>query len=267
MPRMNILNTVEREAFDSPPMFNGVERKHYFDFPTGLRRLAGNLRTPIHRLGFLLSAGYFKAAKRFFPPHTFHQRDIEYVSRQVELTDLGFDFARYSARIRQFHEITIRRFYGFRVFDPAASHLLLQEIAGMVHSQVKPKVIFWRCVDILIREKIEVPSYTRLTKLILGAINRRSQELAAILARTLREDTRSVLDDLLAQEPVEGQDAPGRTSPYKLTLMKKLSQSTKPSKIKERVADLDLVKGLHLQLSRALAPPRFYRSPVLPAPG
>jgi len=208
MPRMNILNTVEREAFDSPPMFNGVERKHYFDFPTGLRRLAGNLRTPIHRLGFLLSAGYFKAAKRFFPPHTFHQRDIEYVSRQVELTDLRFDFARYSARIRQFHEITIRRFYGFRVFDPAASHLLLQEIAGMVHSQVKPKVIFWRCVDILIREKIEVPSYTRLTKLILGAINRRSQELAAILARTLREDTRSVLDDLLAQEPVEGQDVP-----------------------------------------------------------
>jgi TnpA family transposase len=252
MPRMNILNTVEREAFDSPPMFNGIERKHYFDFPTGLRRLAGNLRTPIHRLGFLLSAGYFKAAKRFFPPRTFHQRDIEYVSRQVELTDLRFDFARYSARIRQFHEITIRRFYGFRVFDPAASHLLLQEIAGMVHSQVKPKVIFWRCVDILIREKIEVPSYTRLTKLILGGINRRSQELAAILARTLRENTRSVLDDLLAQEPVEGQDAPGRTSPYKLTLMKKLSQSTKPSKIKERVADLDLVKRLHLQLSRAL---------------
>jgi hypothetical protein len=122
----------------------------------------------------------------------------------------------------------------------------------MVHSQVKPKVIFWRCVDILIREKIEVPSYTRLTKLILGGINRRSQELAAILARTLRENTRSVLDDLLAQEPVEGQDAPGRTSPYKLTLMKKLSQSTKPSKIKERVADLDLVKRLHLQLSRAL---------------
>ena len=34
--------------------------------------------------------------------------------------------------------------------------------------------------------------------------------------------------------------------------MKKLSQSTKPSKIKEQVADLDLVKGLHLQPSRAL---------------
>lgn len=100
MPRMNILNTMERETFDSPPMFNSVERKHYFDFPAGLRRLAGNLRSPIHRLGFLLSAGYFKATKRFFPPRTIHQRDIEYVSRQVELMDIRVDFAHYSARIR-----------------------------------------------------------------------------------------------------------------------------------------------------------------------
>jgi hypothetical protein len=33
MPRMNILNTVEREAFESPPVFNSVQRKQYFDFP------------------------------------------------------------------------------------------------------------------------------------------------------------------------------------------------------------------------------------------
>ena len=31
---------------------------------------------------------------------------------------------------------------------PTASRLLLQEIAGMVRSQVKPKVMFWRCVGI-----------------------------------------------------------------------------------------------------------------------
>src|SRR5262249_13599249 len=149
---------------------------------------------PIHRLGFLLSAGYFKAAKRFFPPRTFHHRDIEYVSRQLDLTDLRFDFARYSARIPQLHEIRIRRFYGVRVFDRGASCPLAQEVVGMVHSHVSTKVIFWRYVDILTREKIEVPSYTRLTKLILSAISRRSQELATIIARTLTDDTRNVLD-------------------------------------------------------------------------
>ena len=39
MPRMNILNAVEREAFDSPPVFNSFKRKQYFDFPsTPIRR-------------------------------------------------------------------------------------------------------------------------------------------------------------------------------------------------------------------------------------
>jgi hypothetical protein len=31
MPRMNVLNTVERQAFDSPPVFNSLQRKQYFD--------------------------------------------------------------------------------------------------------------------------------------------------------------------------------------------------------------------------------------------
>jgi hypothetical protein len=39
MPRMNILNAIEREAFDSPPVFNSFQRKQYFDFPsTPIRR-------------------------------------------------------------------------------------------------------------------------------------------------------------------------------------------------------------------------------------
>src|SRR5688572_23234521 len=100
MPRMNILNSVEREAFDSPPVFNSAQRKQYFEFPSSLRRLAGGLRAPNHKLCFLLSAGYFRAARRFFPPTTFHTRDIEYVARQLELADHPYDLAEYSRRTR-----------------------------------------------------------------------------------------------------------------------------------------------------------------------
>ena len=84
MPRMNILNTVEREAFNSPPVFSSFQRKQYFDFSSKLRRFAAGLRNPAYQLGFLLSAGYFKAARRFFSPGSFHPRDIEYVARQLE---------------------------------------------------------------------------------------------------------------------------------------------------------------------------------------
>ena len=72
MPRMNILNAVEREACDSPPVFNSFQRKQYFDFPSKLRRFAAGLRSPASRVGFLLSAGYFKSVKRFFSPGAFH---------------------------------------------------------------------------------------------------------------------------------------------------------------------------------------------------
>ena len=46
MPRMDILNAVEREAFDSPPVFNSFQRKQYFDFPSKLRRFVAGLRSP-----------------------------------------------------------------------------------------------------------------------------------------------------------------------------------------------------------------------------
>ena len=73
MPRMNILNAVEREAFDSPPVFNSFQRKQYFDFPSKLRRFAAGLRSPAYRVGFLLSAGLLQSGEKIllaerFPP-------------------------------------------------------------------------------------------------------------------------------------------------------------------------------------------------------
>ena len=62
-----------------------------------------------------------------------------------------------------------------------------------------------------------------------------------------------------------GDTVPGKTSAYKLTLMKKLSQSTKPSKVKERVADLDLGSRPLPSTEPDASSPRAYagRDPVL----
>jgi hypothetical protein len=66
MSRMKILNAVEQEQFESPPVFNSVQRKQYFDFSSELLTLAQDLQTPTNQACFLVSCGYFKAAKRFF---------------------------------------------------------------------------------------------------------------------------------------------------------------------------------------------------------
>jgi Domain of unknown function (DUF4158) len=88
---MKILNAVEQEAFESPPVFNSVQRKQHFDFPLALHHLASSLHTPTHQLCFLLSSAYFKATKRFFAPEDFRPRDIEYVAAQLNFSEKNFD--------------------------------------------------------------------------------------------------------------------------------------------------------------------------------
>jgi len=249
---MNILNAVEQEAFESAPVFNSFQRKQYFDFPQAIQQATANLRTPANQLCFLLSCGYFKASKRFFPARTFHPRDVEYVVGRTGLRLEQIELHLYAKETSSRHRGFILDFYGFKPFRPHGRPVLAEEIARLLRSQIKPKVIFWRCVDVLIREKIEVPGYFPLADQILSAIKTQNQTLASTIERTLGTATRAVLDDLLRQEPLAGDTVPGKTSAYKLTLMKKLSQSTKPSKVKERVADLDLVRGLYHQLSPAL---------------
>ena len=52
MSRMKILNAVEKEQFESPPVFNSVQRKQYFDFSSDLLTLAQDLQTPTNQVCF-----------------------------------------------------------------------------------------------------------------------------------------------------------------------------------------------------------------------
>lgn len=251
--RMKILTAVEQEVFESPPVFNSAQRKQYFDLPLALRQIAVSLRKPGHELGFLLSCAYFKATKRFFAPCDFHPQDIEHLAEQLELSGHHFDASDYSDRTRQRHQQVILKFYGYRAFDQKAKDFIAAEVAAMVRSQLKPPLIFWRCVDRLMQEKVQVPSYFRLADLILAAINQRKKELTAILEDILPADTRELLDALFVQSTsLEGERRISKTAAYRLTLLKKLSQSTKPGKIRERVADLALIEGIYDRLQPVL---------------
>jgi hypothetical protein len=152
----------------------------------------------------------------------------------------------YSATTRLRHERLILDFYGFRPFDSTAKSFAAGEIEKMARSQLQPALILWRIVDSLVKEKIEIPGYYPLAELILVAVNTRKAELCAIIERALTARTREALDELLVQGNAgEDEPVPAKTAAYKLTLLKKLSQSTKPSKIKETITDLLVVQGLY----------------------
>jgi hypothetical protein len=94
---MKILNAVEQEQFESPPVFNSVQRKQYFDFSSELLTLAQDLQTPTNQVCFLVSCGYFKAAKRFFPNRRCSRRDLDYVAQKLGFQAESIDVNSYSA--------------------------------------------------------------------------------------------------------------------------------------------------------------------------
>ncbi len=197
---MKILSAAEQENFDKPPLFDSEERKKFFDFSAGLLDTAQRLRIPCHRVGFLLAWGYFKATKGFFSIDDYHQRDIAYVANSINISAENLNRETIPETTQRRHRQDILKYYGFRRFDKDAEIYIIQEILDMVRVQLKPKLIFWSCVDILARRYIQVPNYNQLSKIILTALNQRKQELVSIIDRKLPQNTRTVLDALLVQE-------------------------------------------------------------------
>lgn len=247
MPRMNILNRTEQKTFDCPPVFDSIDRKKFFDFPSSLLEVALHLQKPSSRIGFLLACGYFKVAKRFFKPQDYYQRDVDYVARRIGLLPEQFSSEYYPPRARQRHEKMVLDFYGYRRFNGKANNFIKTEIASMICAQLKPKLILWRCVDVLVREHIQVPGYSQLSDLILTALNQHKKKLASIIEKELDAEARVLLDGLFDQE------SKNKYARYKLTLLKNLSQSTRPTKIKERTHDLSYMGELYKSISPVLS--------------
>jgi hypothetical protein len=137
---------------------------------------------------------------------------------------------------------------GFRPFDGDTTRLLETELETMARSHSGPVLIFWRAVDWLVSRRIEIPTSFRLTEAVSRAVQQRGQAIAKLIAQAMTGEVRLLLDGMfLREEPATSQ------SPYRLTLLKKLSQSTRPTKIRERLVDLSVLKELHAKVAPILS--------------
>ena len=245
MARMRILTGNEQAAFDKPPLFDHEQRKQFFSFPKPLLETAHALRTPSSQIGFLLLCGYFKATKRFFLPQDFLQRDVDAVARQLLLESSDFEPDSYTETTRLRHQKIIFEFYGFNPFDSEAETVVAIEVATMAKTYLKPPLIFGRCVDVLMQKRIQIPSSRTLSDLIRTGLQEHKAELITLMETHLDEQTRCLLDELFT--------TPDDQNHYRLTLLKKLSQSTRPSKVKESTADFDSLSALYHRMDNILS--------------
>ena len=245
MARMKIFNTLEQEAFESPPVFNSAERKHFFTRPLPLADLMESLRTPTNKACFLVAAGYFKARRQFFA-RPFRPTDIEFVARQIGVNPGEVRQEAYGKETYARHQRWILSHFGCCPFDEAAKVFTTHEIATLVRVQFRPKLVLLEIIQVLTRKKIALPSYNVLATLIVAGVSHHQHTLSQIIDDCLSESQRGRLDELLEKEP--GATDADEGWRYRLTLLKKPYPSTQPSRIKANLADLDALQTRYLEL-------------------
>ena len=131
---------------------------------------------------------------------------------------------------------------------------LSREIGTMVHGHPKPRLIFERCLDILVQNHIQLPSSRGLTDLVRTGLNQHKTGLSKLVETKLSDKTRKQLEDLFTQSVTDQGDAiQPLNARYKLTLLKRISQSARPTKIREHIHDFELLKNLYQNLMPVLS--------------
>ena len=246
MPRMKILNSLEREAFEAVPQFNAAERKKFFAMPKIFIEMMNSLRTPTHQVCFIITVGYFNAQRRFYGKR-FSRPDIEFVARQLGFDPKQVNPQAYETQTYTRHQQMILSHFGVNAFDATAKAFIVKEVATMVRVQLRPKLVFMEAVQLLRNKKIAIPSYPVLASMIAVAITNYQRELERIVDARLTESLRKKLEELL--EKTSGtEESEEECFRYPLTLLKKPSQSTQPGKIRVNLTDLKTLLALYLEL-------------------
>lgn len=110
--------------------------------------------------------------------------------------------------------------------------------------------MFMSLVDFLREKKIEIPGYHTFTEVITSALRNFEKILIASIEENLSISEKQLIDGLLefGDEYQDGEKQDIKIKRYKITLLKKSNQSTKPAKIKENIQDLKSLETLFQEI-------------------
>lgn len=255
MPKIRILSPAERKAFQSPPVFQSNERANYFEISDAIKTILASQHSPYRKVGFILQSGYFRRVGRFFNPAQFHQQDIIYVSRLLDIDHRNITLEKYKDhRLRQDQQ-KILEIMGFQSFDSndRASELLSQEVTRLVERQIRPKMIIYYLSHFFFQKKIETPNYQLMAESILQTTERFELGLLSTLKNNLTKQHMQILDQLLpkvdAKKSVKSEAYYSRAP---LVALREFPLSSRPGKIKKSIDDFLIIKNIFESTQTAL---------------
>lgn len=240
--RLRILSVEETKTFDNPPLFTGEQRKQYFYINKQSDAVLSKLRDNSSKAGYLLQLGYFKATNRFFSVNTFHEKDLEYIARLLQINRQTIKMDKYGERMKRYYQNVILQQTGSFKFTEKTRRVIEQEAQLLAFRQTKLRQMFLSLVDYLKIKKCEVPSYAVLNGIISKSIINMEKNLVETINNMINAEDAALIDELL--DKTESTESPYHRQQYTLTLLKTHSQSIKSGNIRDNIQDYEYLEKL-----------------------
>ncbi len=248
MARREYLSPDERTRFDAPPTLTVHQRPILLDLPAWAETYLQSGQTPTNQVGFLLQLGYFRVVTRFFVADRFEADIVEWISGRLRVDPNTVDLTDYArSRTAYRHREDILHFLGYRAFGSEYQRVLADEAHRLAHLQTRPALMLDALAGYLREHRVEIPPYNALRVILTKALDDYQSGLEALIEQYLGPTDRSVLDELLAKQVLPDGTA-GTKIRYRLTRLKRISQSMRPKQIRERVALFTDLKAVFVQI-------------------
>ena len=217
--RLSILTDSERKFIYGLPKFTNLERKHFFDLEKIEEDIVHKKLNGINsKIYFILQLGYFKFSHKFFR-FSFDEalEDIQYILEKY-FPDQSLNKIKQGCNRKTIfsHQSIILKLFSSRFPTKEDNENLFKKAKSVVSIDANPKYIFKEIVRFTSDNKIVLPAYSTLQKLVSRAIISSEQELFDNLKSLMDRDLINNINDLLKKES---------KFRYQLTLIKSPSQS------------------------------------------
>lgn len=235
MPRISFISQQEIRQFETPRNLNYKEQVYFFTLPKKLQDASLSFGDDKNILIFTLLFGNFKSEHKFFELKNFSQKDLDFVKDKYHLENETQPL-RIKAKTLHRYKIIIKNYLAINDYTLEIQNTLQKEANNLANNFIHRKKIFYALISLSKKLKIEIPSYTELTRIITVALNTQKKDILDKLEPLLKDEKLKVLDDFLEKDI----DSKNR---YKITYFRKLEHSNSKNQLLLSLRKFNIIKS------------------------
>ncbi len=194
--RLAILSNSEIESLYRIPSFSTKERAFYFSLDESKKTEMELLKSLESRVYFILQLGYFKCKSMFFK-FTFLEvkEDVRYILDQYFQGSNVKNMI--SKRTRLDNNLKILKILSYKYYDKEFENKLLEILCQYSKTLIDRRFIFDSILNYLEQERISIPGYSTLQKIISKVLLEEQERLQSIISKSIPQHVDKIFQRLL----------------------------------------------------------------------